>query len=97
MLLLLEGQLGDAGQALGDGRAEGGSGVQAGGLDDLRGGFGFDEDAVGAGDSEHVLGVVAGTVEDLGERDVIVEAVRNDVEEGQRRAVQPVTEVRQVV
>ncbi|MFE1836449.1 hypothetical protein [Streptomyces sviceus] len=77
---------------LGDGQTEGGSGVQAGGLDDLRGGLGFAEDAVGAGDSEHVLGVVAGAIEDLGEREAIVEAVLDDVEEGQRRAVQPGSE-----
>ncbi|MEV6396029.1 hypothetical protein AB0M39_14840 [Streptomyces sp. NPDC051907] len=61
--MLLDGQLLDAGQALGDGQTEGLSGVQASGLDDLRCGLGFDEDAVGAGDAEHLLGVVAGTVE----------------------------------
>ncbi|MFF3460343.1 hypothetical protein ACFYXH_39890 [Streptomyces sp. NPDC002730] len=49
-------------RALGDSKAEGGSG----GLDDLRGGLGFNEDAVGAGNAEHVLGVVAGAVEDVG-------------------------------
>ncbi|OKJ72264.1 hypothetical protein AMK30_21100 [Streptomyces sp. CB02460] len=86
--MLLYGQLLDTGQALGDSQAEGAVGVDAGGLHDLRCGLGFDQDAVGAGDAEHVLGVVAGIAENSGERDVvIVEAVLDDIEEDQRRAV----------
>ncbi|MER5813778.1 hypothetical protein [Streptomyces californicus] len=90
--MLINGQLLDAGQALGDGKAEGRAGSETGGLHDLCGSLGFDEDAVVAGDTEHVLGVAAGAAEYFRERDVIIQTVFDDVEQGQCRAVQPVSE-----
>ncbi|MFE5647491.1 hypothetical protein ACFQ8Q_00010 [Streptomyces cyaneofuscatus] len=90
--MLVNGQLLDACQPLCEGKPEGRAGSETGGLHDLCSSLGFDEDAVGAGDTEHVLGVVAGAVEDFRERDVIVQTVFDNVEQGQCRAVQTVSE-----
>ncbi|MFJ5045525.1 hypothetical protein ACIQH7_09825 [Streptomyces anulatus] len=95
MLLLLYGQLLNTGEALGYDRTERGASIEAGGLHNLCGSLGFGQDAVGAGDAEHVLGVVTGAAENSSERHVvIVEAVLDDVEEDQGRAVEPVAEIR---